>query len=98
MAYEDTGGTVRVVTADGTADRLLASSASAPAWFPDGQSIAFLDWTSGRAALGLINANGTGRRIVYSAGPDRNVGAPLWSPNGRQLAISGYWPRIKGVY
>jgi TolB protein len=59
-------------------------------WSPDGKRIAFTSRNDPKGELGifLMNADGTGRREVSQFAPeDGNAQWPVWSPNGRQLAI-----------
>ena len=49
-----------------------------PIWSPDGTRLAFLE-----GGIGLMNADGTGRRSLYSGRARR----PVWSPDGSRLAF-----------
>ncbi|GAB1513465.1 serine hydrolase [Actinophytocola sp. KF-1] len=75
------------VTGDGGARRLTRGTAdSAPAWSPDGRSLAFLRAQDGPAQLWLLPADG--------GEPERltdlplGAGAPHWSPDGRRIAFA----------
>jgi Tol biopolymer transport system component len=72
------GPWIYLANADGTGVAPLVSGES-PAWSRDGQKIAF---TLG-AEVRVINADGTGERLVTSPGRD-----PTWSPDGSELAYS----------
>jgi Tol biopolymer transport system component len=82
-----------VVNADGTGKRLVARRVtpnffSAPAWSPDGQTI---------AVAGLfVNADGSGRRnVAREWGLD---GLPVWSPDGRKIAFMRSWGNDGDIY
>jgi dipeptidyl aminopeptidase/acylaminoacyl peptidase len=67
---------------------------TAPAWSPDGSAIAFAsdrgDGRSGadaRAALYLIHPDGGEAERICAAGHG-DVGAPVWSPEGRRIAFT----------
>ena len=69
--------------------------ASRPAWSPDGRRIAYaerLDTDAGRqegpSRIVVINADGTGRRLLAS-----NAGDPTWSPDGSKIAYVAYRAR-----
>jgi sugar lactone lactonase YvrE len=78
------------VTPDGSDLRRLTGdggSASAPAWSPDGSTIAFVPLTStpDDPALGIwvMDADGSNvRQLIHTTGP---VDAVDWSPDGSQL-------------
>jgi TolB protein len=89
------GGTseLYVVNADGTEKRLVARRVapdffSAPAWSPDGQTI---------AVAGLfVDADGSGRRnVAREWGLD---GLPVWSPDGRKIAFMRSWGNDGDIY
>jgi Tol biopolymer transport system component len=89
IAFTNNGGgtsELYVVNADGSGKRLVARRVtpkffSAPAWSPDGQTI---------AVAGLfINADGSGQRnVAREWGLD---GLPVWSPDGRKIAFMRAW-------
>lgn len=56
---------------------------SAPAISPDGESIAFVAETDGRADLWIVDAAG-GRPLRLTEGPEP-VASPVWSPDGRTV-------------
>jgi len=63
---------------------------SAPAWSPDGESIAFTSDRGGettKAALYLIRPDGGEAQRVCGA-PHGDVGAPVWSPDGTRIAFT----------
>jgi Tol biopolymer transport system component len=84
-----------VVNADGSGQRRLTGDArinlgsllahlgrTTPAWSPDGRRIAFESGRDGENGLYVVNADGSGRRILT-----RNGQAPAWSPDGRKIAF-----------
>jgi len=77
------------MNADGSAQTPLTSGAQddQPAWSPDGTQVVF------RCAPGLclVNADGTGRRILIRRACGRgfcSYFAPNWSPDGTKVAFS----------
>ena len=74
------GGTVRAVTGTpGMQDR-------APAWSPDGATLAYASERSGRWALHLVGADGSGERQLTD--DDADFGEPAWHPDGDRLAAT----------
>ena len=83
---------VYVADADGRNERRLTKAPSSeftPSWSPDGRRIAFVSNRTGRFAVYVMRADGTGLRRVV---PRRNGGGdafwPSWSPDGRLIAYS----------
>ena len=68
-----------VMNADGSRQRKLASSGSAPAWSPDSRRLAYVD-----AGSKLVVARLDGRARVSIRGGRE----PHWSPDGRLIAFS----------
>ena len=100
LAYTQMGGThnqddVYLIGTDGTAQTRLTDvhgCAEAPAWSPDGRTIA-LHRASGTVSLTqlwVMNADGSQARQLTSDG----VGAlqPAWSPDGKRIAFTSFFP------
>jgi hypothetical protein len=83
------GGPIYTVEPDGSNLRYLTTGMD-PALSPDGQQVAFTRWEgSGHGAFGslwMIDLDGSGERMIV--GDVRQPKAPVWSPDGRQIAIS----------
>ncbi len=61
---------------------------AAPAWSPDGQTLAFAGRREGNWDLFAVDADGNGlRRLTAHPAYD---GQPAWSPDGRRLAFVSY--------
>jgi hypothetical protein len=60
---------------------------NSPAWSPDGNTIAFVSEREGRASIWIMNADGTGQRVLYVHAKD-GARDPAWSPDGKKLAFS----------
>ena len=100
-----------VMEADGSKQKVLRMGAggtgpSVPAWSPNGRRIAYLT-TPGltaryRAAIWVINANGTGRQLLYrSACCIGSWGRPTWSPDGKSVVFGvglNSDPARSGIY
>jgi Tol biopolymer transport system component len=93
---------IYAVNPDGSHLRLLVpappirtNQLQAPAgWSRDGRHILYSRvvwtdprWPQGGTALSVMNANGTGRRVLYRAGHAR-IGDVIWSPDGQLIAFS----------
>jgi Tol biopolymer transport system component len=84
VANDDAGG-VSVVNVATGARTDVAVDGVAPAWSPDGATIAFVDLSDGTVWGG--QPNGADRRRLLPA-TVRGVRRLAWSPDGRQLAFS----------
>ena len=58
---------------------------SAPVWSPRGDKIAFVRSKDGKFAIGVMNPDGSGERILTESYLDEG---PTWSPNGRVVIFS----------
>src|SRR5439155_16939492 len=60
---------------------------SAPAWSPDGKTIAFTSERSGRPEIFVMSPDGGGQRTLTEGRPV--IGCAHWSPDGRRIAFIG---------
>jgi Tol biopolymer transport system component len=72
-----------VMTASGGSPTKVTDIALSPSWAPDGTRIAYL--CGGVQAICVINADGTGKTVVYS--DILTLGRPAWSPDGSTIAF-----------
>lgn len=85
-------GELKVADASGTNVATLVADLTLPpvfmpqsaSWSPDGRMLAF---SSGDGVLEVINADGTGRKVL-GEGPLRRFD-PAWSPDGQLIAFRG---------
>ncbi|MDX1393327.1 MAG: prolyl oligopeptidase family serine peptidase [Gemmatimonadota bacterium] len=86
------GGALSVVDRGSTEPRVVAEGLAgtrAPAWSPDGSTIAFYSTESGFQDIWLVAADGSTepRRLTESAAEaDDSRFTPAWSPDGRWIA------------
>ena len=76
------------------AARLLSQNTGSylcPAWSPDGQYIAFVKRSKGHYYIGIMNADGTGERMLAS---DHVIDYPSWAPNSRMVIFSAQQRRF----
>jgi dipeptidyl aminopeptidase/acylaminoacyl peptidase len=89
---------VYVVGLDGTGRTLVAHDASAPAWSPDGRTIAYESACRGVRLVTLEGVDVTpgtaAGQPCATIGPRVGQAVPTWSPDGTALAIA----TPKGVY
>jgi eukaryotic-like serine/threonine-protein kinase len=79
------------VRSDGTGRRQLTDDAfkdRAPRWSPDGSHIAFMSDRSGRYECWTLLPDGSGTIQMSHTTGSRWAQAPVWSPDGRQLACN----------
>jgi dipeptidyl aminopeptidase/acylaminoacyl peptidase len=86
-------GRIYTIAFDGSHRRLLASGGVAPAWSPDGRTIAY------QTTCGIRLVTPSGRDVTPTAtantcGAIGLSGPPVWSPDGRELAVE----TTTGVY
>jgi Tol biopolymer transport system component len=77
-----------VMEADGSNQRRLTQageSNDSPVWSPDGTKIAFLRLSDFAPHLVVMNADGSGQRII-----SQSYTQPAWSPDGSKLAFASY--------
>jgi Tol biopolymer transport system component len=77
-----------LLSPNGTVSTLTTNSApdSAPAWSPDGSTLAFKTYSGDLANLCLIGRDALNQHCLTSAPSE--YGTPVWSPDGKSLAIS----------
>jgi len=75
---------ILVMQPNGSLPRLVTTdyNDNGPAWSPDGTQLAFVNGGN----LIVVNADGTGRHVVWSSGSGW-LNRPSWSPDGRRLAL-----------
>lgn len=84
-----TAGDLYLDPLDGAAAHPLTRTAeteSAPAWSPDGHTLAFLREGGGHAELRLMNADGGGDRLLAAIEHAVYGNGPRWSPDGAWIA------------
>jgi TolB protein len=102
-----------VTTVDGSRRRMVARRGlyEDPAWSPDGSKIAFVRIRGGNADLYVVNADGTGRRMLAHVSsflpnlvslqpvgiPNPNAN-PAWSPDGRRIAFTSSRDGNEDIY
>jgi Tol biopolymer transport system component len=88
----DAAAELWVVGANGRGLKRLTRNAvrdAAPAWSPDGRSIAFTSNRGGRNGIWIVPARGGTAQALRLAG-----GEPAWSPDGTQLAFAHRRPGL----
>lgn len=92
IAFQANNG-IYTVNADGTQlTHLVAAGplASAPSWSPDGTKLLYQSTTDAAQIrqLWMINANGSQNQRVYQSVTPYGWTLSVWSPDGKQIAVS----------
>jgi Tol biopolymer transport system component len=86
---------IYTIEADGTGEAPLTRrdpAGSAPAWSPDGSTIAFTGWGTSFANLWVMGRDGSDVRTLGDFRTDSGPGPDAdWSPNGGRLVFSQYY-------
>ncbi|MFO1338156.1 MAG: Tol-Pal system beta propeller repeat protein TolB [Burkholderiaceae bacterium] len=92
VAYVTKGGgryTLRVADADGEGGQAPLTSPDpiiSPSWSPDGKTLAYVSFQTGKAVIWTHEVAGGQRRMVANFRGTNS--APAWSPDGTQLAVT----------
>jgi Tol biopolymer transport system component len=91
-ALDDT--VIYTMRADGSSPRVLLSGRNeCPQISPDGRRVA--------VGFGVVDIDGSNRRVFSKAPGDVNLGCGTWSPDGKRLAVEGFndqEPSVSGVF
>ncbi|HEX6789076.1 MAG TPA: S8 family serine peptidase, partial [Gaiellaceae bacterium] len=97
IAY-GTGNAIDVVSSNGTGSPVqVVAGGSQPAWSADGSKILY---AASNGALRIVNADGTGDALVFSAYPSFAAFAPAWSSaaaNSSAPPLDFYAPNESGT-
>ncbi len=82
-------GDIWLISPDGKSQRRLTNDGgySTPRWSPDASRLAFVRGTGLRARLGLMNADGSGKKLLAGTTGAADTG-PVWSPRGNLVAYT----------
>ena len=79
------GFDIRVISVDGSGDRVIADRGSQPAWSPDGRALVFVSWR-GDSEIDVVNVDGSNRRSLFNSGGFVSF-KPAWSPDGQRIVF-----------
>jgi Tol biopolymer transport system component len=81
---------IYLLSADGRSITRLTEGASAadPAWSPDGRQVAFTGRLGRFDAVYVMNADGSGVRVLTDTATIGGARHPAWSPDGRRIAFA----------
>jgi Tol biopolymer transport system component len=82
-------GVVHVVDVDSGESTVLSNDVgevSDMAWSPDGMQLVLDDFLEDRNRIIVMNADGSGQRVLVDQGAPQGPGAPAWSPDGTKIA------------
>jgi Tol biopolymer transport system component len=82
-------GAVHAIRPGGGGQRLLARRASDLSWSPGGTRLVVVRPRRRLTSLWVVRADGSGLRRMVTPGAD-NPERPCWSPDGRQIAYTGF--------
>jgi Tol biopolymer transport system component len=82
-------GAVYTVRPDGRGLRRIVRRGSDPAWSPRGTRLVVVRPRGALTSLSVVGAGGIGLRRMVTPGAD-NPMLPSWSPDGRQIAYTGF--------
>jgi len=81
--------TLRITDADGEGGQVALNSTQpiiSPSWSPDGKSLAYVSFESGKAVVWVQDVASGERRVIANFRGSNS--APAWSPDGKSLAVT----------